>query len=187
LPYVTIFLIYVVFFLIQKHVIYPIEQVFFSNEVLQLASVLYLPHSIRVLSYYILGFYSIIPIFLSQVFTYVYFNDADIINAAILSFISTCSIVLGFKIFYFLNEKNHFKFKKIVEWKILIILGSFISIFNSFLSTIYFSLNSSFLNLYVIFRFIIGDILGMIVGMLIFIFVIELLRSRMLNEKIKDE
>ena len=118
-----------VFFLIQKHVIYPIEKVFFSNEVLQLASVLYLPHCIRVLSYYILGFYSIIPIFFSQVFTYVYFNDADIINSSLLSSISTFSIVLGFKIFYVLNEKTHLKFKKIVEWKILIILGSFISIF----------------------------------------------------------
>jgi len=186
LPYIITFLIYVVFFLIQKHVIYPIEQVFFSNEVLQLASVLYLPHCVRVLSYYILGFKSIIPIFFSQVFTYVYFNDADIINSSLLSFISTCSIVLGFKVFYVLNEKTHLKFKKIVEWKILVILGSFISIFNSFLSTIYFSVNGSFLNLSVLFRFIIGDILGMITGMLIFIFVIKLVRFRMLNEKFKD-
>ena len=186
MPYIITFLIYVVFFLIQKNVIYPIEQVFFSNEVLQLASVLYLPHCIRVLSYYILGFYSIIPIFLSQVFTYVYFNEADIINSVSLSFISTFSIVLGFKIFSFFNDKTHFKFNKIVEWKILIVLGSIISIFNSFLSSIYFSINSSYFDLSVILKFIIGDITGMILGMFIFIFLIKLLRSRIINEKFKD-
>ena len=175
-----------VFFLIQKHVIYPIEQVFFQIETLQLASVLYLPHCVRVLSYYILGFYSIIPIFLSQLFTYVYFNEADIINSALLSFISTFSIVLGFKIFSFFNDKTHFKFNKIVEWKILIVLGSIISIFNSFLSSIYFSINSSYFDLSVILKFIIGDITGMILGMFIFIFLIKLLRSRIINENFKD-
>ena len=175
-----------VFFLIQKHVIYPIEKVFFTNETLQLASVLYLPHCVRVLSYYILGFYSIIPIFLSQLFTYVYFNEADIINSALLSFISTFSILLGFKIFSFFNENTHLKFKKIVEWKILIVLGSIISIFNSFLSSIYFSINSSYFDLSVIFRFIVGDILGMLLGMFIFIFLIKLLRSRIINESFKD-
>ena len=175
-----------VFFLIQKHVIYPIEKVFFTNETLQLASVLYLPHCVRVLSYYILGFYSIIPIFLSQLFTYVYFNEADIINSALLSFISTFSILLGFKIFSFFNENTHLKFKKIVEWKILIVLGSIISIFNSFMSSIYFSINSSYFDLSVIFRFIVGDVLGMILGMFIFIFLIKLLRSRIINENFKD-
>lgn len=187
MPYIITFLIFLVFFLIQKHVIYPIEQVFFSDEILQLASVLYLPHCIRVLSYYVLGFYSIIPIFLSQLLTNVYFNDAGIINSVSLSFMSTFSIVLGFKIFYFFNEKTHFKFKKIIEWKILIVLGSIISIFNSFLSSIYFSINSSFFDLSVIFRFIIGDILGMIAGMFLFIFIIKLLRHRILNGNFKNQ
>ena len=186
MPFIITFLIYILFFLIQKHVIYPIEQVFFSYEVLQLASVLYLPHCIRVLSYYILGFYSIIPIFLSQMFTYIYFNDADITISASLSFISTCSIVIGFKIFYLVFEKSRLKFKEIVDWKIIIMLGSSISIFNSFLSSIYFSINSSYFDLSVIFRFILGDILGMIFGMFIFIFLIKLLRSRILNGKFKN-
>ena len=103
-----------------------------------------------------------------------------------MSFISTFSIVLGFKIFSFFNEKTHFKFKKIVEWKILIALGTIISILNSFLSSIYFSINSSYFDLSVIFRFILGDVIGMIFGMFIFIFIIKLLRSGVLNGRFKN-
>ena len=182
MPYIITFLIYIIFFLFQKHLIFPVESFFFPIETLQLVSVLYLPHSIRVLSYYILGFFAVIPIFLAQCFTYVYFNDASIIDSACLSFISTFSIVLGFKFFYFINKKVYLNIKQKVDWKILIILSSFISIFNSFLSSFYLNFNSSFFQLSVIFKFLIGDVLGMIVSMFVFIFIIKLIRIRLMNE-----
>ena len=69
---VITFLIYIFFFIIQKYVVYPIEIFFFQPDITDKASVLYLPNAIRIISFFLLGFSSIAPIFIAQCFTYIF-------------------------------------------------------------------------------------------------------------------
>ena len=74
------FTIFVFFFLIQKYMIYPIEKYLFPSYLIDKASILYLPHAIRIIAYYVLGFKALIPIFISQCFTFIYLNHYLIIH-----------------------------------------------------------------------------------------------------------
>lgn len=171
---IVTFLVYIVFFIIQKHVVYPIEFFFFQSEIIDKASVLYLPHAIRIIAFFLLGFTSIIPIFLAQCFTFIFLNNIDFIYSTILSFISVSSIVFGFYCFQSIKKIKLFSINKI-DWKKLILIGFLASIFNAFFSSIYFS-NFNFKQFDVILslRFVIGDTLGMLVGMMILIFILKI-------------
>ena len=91
----------------------------------------------------------------------------------ILSFLSTLSIFLGFEIYNLFNKKIFFKLDKIIDWKKIILIGCSVSVFNSSLSSYYLiksqNINFDFLlNI----RFLIGDTIGLVFGMLIFIYFI---------------
>ena len=171
---VITFLIYVVFFIFHKHTIVELERLIFAKELVDQASILYIPHAIRIIAYYLLGIISIIPIFLAQCVTYIFLNGSDVLHSISLSFISILSIVFGFYFFNSLRSKNFIKLKNSIDWKKIILIGFFVSLFNSFLSSLYFSyLNNENLDLILVSRFIIGDTIGIIVGMLIFILILK--------------
>ena len=117
----------------------------------------------------------LIPIFLSQCFTYIFFNNEPFTHSLILSFLSTLSIFLGFEIYNLFNKKIFFKLDKIIDWKKIILIGCSVSVFNSSLSSFYLtkSQNITF-NFSLNIRFLVGDIIGLVFGMLIFISIIKL-------------
>ena len=75
--FVTIFMFYLLCFLFQKYIIYPLENFLFPSYLIDQASILFLPHFVRVISYFIIGFYSLIPIFLAQCFTFILLNNVN--------------------------------------------------------------------------------------------------------------
>ena len=175
MPFIFVFFVFIFFFLLQKYFIYPLEKMIFPSYLIDQASLLYIPHAVRIISYYVYGSLVLIPVFLSQCFTYIFLNNEPIIHSLILSLISTFSIFLGFELFNLFNKKISFKLDNIIDWKKIILIGSFVSIFNSSLSSFYLinSKNITFdfvLNV----RFLIGDIFGLVFGMIIFIFIIKL-------------
>ena len=173
MPLLITFLIYVAFFIFHKHTIVEFEKIIFAKELVDQASLLYIPHAIRVLSYYVLGILSIIPIFLAQCFTYIFLNSSDVLHSATLSFISIISIVFGFLCFNSFKKKNFIN-NKSIDWKKIILIGFLTSLFNSCLSSSYFSyLNNENYDFILVSRFIIGDTIGVIVGMLIFILILK--------------
>ena len=174
---VITFFIYVVFFIFHKHTIVEFERLIFAKELVDQASILYIPHAIRIIAYFLLGIISIIPIFLAQCFTYIFLNGSDVFHSISLSSISVISIVFGFYCFNFLRNRNFFQLKSSIDWKKIILIGFFASLFNSTISSIYFSyLNNENLDLILISRFIIGDTVGIIVGMFIFILILKLIK-----------
>ena len=136
--FVTIFMFYVLCFLFQKHLIYPLENFLFPSYLIDQASILFLPHFVRVISYFIIGFSSLIPIFLAQCFTFILLNNVNILDTIILSFSSTLSLYLGFKLFNVFKENISFKLDKIIDWKKIILIGILASVFNSLMGSIYF-------------------------------------------------
>ena len=79
MSFLITFVLFIVTFLLHKYIILPLEIFIFSQETIEYASLLYLPHAVRIIAYYVLGPIVLIPIFLSQCFTYLVFNNAELI------------------------------------------------------------------------------------------------------------
>ena len=92
---------------------------------------------------------------------------------------STLSIFLGFLLYELVRKKNIFNINNTVDWKKIIIVGFLVSIFNSTLSSLYISLNTSYNYFYesLNFTYLIGDVLGLVFGMFLFIFCLSLYKS----------
>ena len=183
------FTIFVFFFLIQKYMIYPIEKYLFPSYLIDKASILYLPHAIRIIAYYVLWFKALIPIFISQCFTFIFLNNGDVIETIILSASSTFTIYLGFQFFKNFKNQISFNFDDIVDWKIIIIIGIIVSIINSTVGSLYFFTFDSKIKIDLILnlRFIIGDTFGLIFGMFLFILIIKFLGLWTKNVKYKSK
>ena len=170
------FVLFIVTFLLHKYVILPLEIFIFSQETIEYASLVYLPHAIRIIAYYVLGPIVLIPIFLSQCLTYLVFNNAELINTVYLSSLSTLSIFLGFRLYELVKKRNMFNIDKTVDWKKIIIVGFLVSIFNSTLSSLFVSLNTNYNYFYetLNFTYLVGDVLGLVFGMFLFIFCLKI-------------
>ena len=171
--------LFTVTFLLHKYLILPFEIFIFSQETIEYASLIYLPHSVRIIAYYVSGPIVLIPIFLSQCFTYLLFNNAELMNTVYLSCLSTLSIFFGFRLYELVRKRNIFNIDKAVDWKKIIIVGFLVSIFNSTLSSLFISLNASYNYFYetLNFTYLMGDVLGLVFGMFLFIFCIKVYNS----------
>ena len=179
MSFLITFVLFIVTFLLHKYIILPLEIFIFSQETIVYASLLYLPHAVRIIAYYVLGPIVLIPIFLSQCLTYLVFNNAELINTVYLSSLSTLSIFLGFRLYELVKKRNMFNIDKTVDWKKIIIVGFLVSIFNSTLSSLFISLNTSYNYFYESLNFtnLIGDLLGLVFGMFLFIFCLSFYKS----------
>ena len=185
--YLFTFFLFILIFFVQKFFIYPLEKIIFPSYLIEQASILYLPHAVRIISFFVIGPIVLIPIFLSQCFTYIILNDANVINSIVLSSLSTLSIFLGFKLFELFKKVTKFRIDKIIEWKKIILIGILVSIFNSNLSSTYlFFYNKSTFDIILNLRFLVGDILGLVFGMIIFIYLIKLYSSWIYNVRYKN-
>ena len=177
------FFAFLIAFIIHKYLITPFEIFIFSADLIEHASFCYLPHAIRIISYYLLGPVVLIPIFLSQCFTFIVFNNADPINTILLSSISTLSIYFGFNFYELIKKNKIFNIFNFVDWKKIIIIGFSVSLFNSTLSCLYLSITHDFdhfhetLNL----TYLTGDVLGLVFGMLLFIITIKCIGQLKIN------
>lgn len=174
------FVLFIVTFLLHKYLILPLEIFIFSHETIEYASLLYLPHAVRIIFYYVLGPIALIPIFLSQCFTYLVFNNAELINTVYLSGLSTLSIFIGFKLYELVRKRNLFNINKTVDWKQIIIVGFLVSIFNSTLSSLFISLNTTYNYFYetLNFTYLMGDVLGLVFGMFLFVYCLKIFNFR---------
>jgi hypothetical protein len=101
--------------------------------------------------------------------------------------LSTLSIFLGFKLFELFKKKTKFKIDKIIDWKKIILIGILVSIFNSNLSSTYlFFYNKLTFDILLNLRFLVGDILGLVFGMIIFIYLIKLYSLWIYNVRYKN-
>ena len=178
------FFVFILAFLFHKYLLSPIESFIFSEEITEHASLIYLPHAIRIIAYYVIGPIALLPIFLSQCFTNLLFNEASLTETVNLSFISTSAIFLGFCLYGFIKKGNLFNINAIVDWKKIIIVGLLVSIFNSTFSSFYinyFEQSSSDFHEYLNFNYLIGDMLGLVLGMLLFIISLYLFKYWLRN------
>ena len=178
-------LAYLVTFVVWRYLILPIE-ISLTSENAIFASFLYLPHVVRVLSAWLLGPKSLIAMIPAGVALSLIDGASPpdgyelLLEVMILTF-SASSAVIAFEFMRFCKIDAYPKDEGIVSWRTVLFGGVLASIFNSLGST---WLKSGYFDasliLEVITRFILGDVMGLIVGMLTIMLVARYLRKHVL-------
>ena len=139
-------------FVFQQHFILPLQEQFFNFGILS-GSLIFFPHGVRVLSVMLGGIWILPGLFVAHLVTAVYhlevLNYTDIFIRAVLSILS---IYLPY---YFLKLKE-------ISLKNILIMALLSSILNSLFQSLYLQISMINLDPYLIFSYLIGDLLGCI-------------------------
>lgn len=175
-------LAYLFAFLIQRYLVFPLEISVTSGNA-AFASLLFLPHAVRVLSAWLLGPKSLIAMIPATIATSL-ISDAmphagyEFLAHIIMPTFSACAAVMAFEFMRFCKIDAYPKDEGIVSWRTIFFGGVLASIINSLGST---WLKSGFFApselMEVIIRFILGDTLGLLFGMLIIMLIFRQLRQ----------
>ena len=72
IPEFSIFLAYLICFLITDRILFPIQSQFFESKPLLSAALIFLPHGVRVISTVVYGLRSLIPLFCAHLFIFIF-------------------------------------------------------------------------------------------------------------------
>ena len=155
---VVIFFSYILLFIFQQHLIYPLQNHFINLGILT-GTIIFLPHGIRVLAVMIGGWHIFPGLFVAHLITAVYHLESvkewESAIRALLTMIAiyTPYLILG-------SQK--------ISLQSIIIFSLISSILNSGLQTFYLQYSLLNLNPYVLLTYLIGDILGAFILFYIF-------------------
>ena len=155
---VVIFFSYILLFIFQQHLIYPLQNHFINLGVLT-GTIIFLPHGIRVLAVMIGGWHIFPGLFVAHLITAVYHlesvNEWETVIRALLTMIAiyTPYLIWG---------------SRKISLQSIIIFSLISSILNSGLQTFYLQYSLLNLNPYVLLTYLIGDILGAFILFYIF-------------------
>ena len=170
--FVLIFLAYLGLVAVQNLVIMPIETMLVERNV-ALVSLLYLPHAVRVLGAWMVGPKSILALIPASIIVYFVTRpdtgpstQADII----IPMIGALCAPVAFELMRVFRIAVYPKSTGVISWRTLVFAGLFSSIINSFFSTLFlegrFPIEDTF---DVLTRFIIGDVMGLVLVLLILV------------------
>ena len=170
--FVLIFLAYLGLVVVQNLVIMPIETMLVERNV-ALVSLLYLPHAVRVLGAWMVGPKSILALIPASIIVYFVTRpdtgpstQADII----IPMIGALCAPVAFELMRVFRIDVYPKSTGVISWRTLVFAGLFSSIINSFFSTLFlegrFPIEDTF---DVLTRFIIGDVMGLVLVLLILV------------------
>ena len=170
--FVLIFLAYLGLVAVQNLVIMPIETMLVERNV-ALVSLLYLPHTVRVLGAWMVGPKSILALIPASIIVYFVTRpdtgpstQADII----IPMIGALCAPVAFELMRVFRIDVYPKSTGVLSWRTLVFAGLFSSIINSFFSTLFlegrFPIEDTF---DVLTRFIIGDVMGLVLVLLILV------------------
>ena len=175
-------LAYLVTFVIWRYLILPME-ISLTSENAIFASFLFLPHAVRVLSAWLLGPKSLIAMIPAGVAVSLISGTSpsqgyELLLEVILATFAASSAVMAFEFMRLCKIDAYPKDDGIVSWRTVMFGGVLASIINSLGST---WLKSGYFDaaliLEVIARFVLGDVMGLLVGMLTIMLVTRYLRK----------
>ena len=175
-------LVYLLTFVVWRYLILPLE-LSLTNENAIFASFLFLPHAVRVLSAWLMGPKSLIAMIPAGVAVSLIGGASpsqgyELIQEVILATFSASSAVMAFEFMRFCKIDAYPKDTGVISWRTVLFGGVFASIINSLGSS---WLKSGFFApselMEVITRFILGDTLGLLFGMLIIMLIFRQLRQ----------
>ena len=175
-------LAYLVTFVVWRYLILPME-ISLTSENAIFASFLFLPHAIRVLSAWLLGPKSLIAMIPTGVAVSLISGTSppqgyELLLEVILETFAASSAVMAFEFMRLCKVDAYPKDDGVVSWRTVMFGGVLASIINSLGST---WLKSGYFDaaliLEVIVRFVLGDVMGLLAGMLTIMLVTRYLRK----------
>lgn len=172
---------YVLAYIIQRHIIFPLETQIFPA-LSEIASVIYLPHAARILGIAIVGpraFFALFP-------TAIALNFIDPANGSpllthLLVLVSAvgagCGVLAYYSVKRFYAQADSFE-TALYNWKPVVMIGVMASVFNSIgLSLVYYGYFDLWNFPVLQFKYFVGDMLGLMVGLLLLVFMFRLIRG----------
>ena len=180
-------LAYLFALIIQQHLIFPLE-IRLTSENAALASFLFLPHAVRVLSAWLLGPKSLIamvPAGLAITWVtgnlYGYLGE-EFLTQLLIYIFADCSAVLAFEFMRLCKIDAYPRKIGVISWRTVLFGGILASVINSIGST---WLRSPYIDpvalLEVISRFILGDSLGLLLGLILIMLISKFIRKNVKN------
>ncbi len=159
----------------------PVQN-FFAPDVTVFASLIYLPHGVRVLATWLLGWKTFFPLFAGGYLAELLFTPAEILTFTepMLFWsvaVSAVAAYAGFVIMKFLGRNLYADRNRIMNWKWLIVVGTIASVLNSVGQIIVFSGLIVPDDLFaVLATYAIGDLVGLVVSMFALMIVFRWIR-----------
>ncbi len=170
--FVLIFLTYLGLVAVQYLVIMPIETMMVERNV-ALVSILYLPHAVRVLGAWMVGPKSVLALIPTSICVYFATRpDTGPLTPAdfVIPLVGALCAPVAFELMRFVRIDVYPKSTGLISWRTLVFAGFLSSIINSFFSTLFlegrFPIEDT---LDVLTRFIIGDVMGLMIEMLLLV------------------
>ena len=167
---------YILIYLLHSQVIAPLEMLY-DNALTGFASLFFLPHAVRVLSVWMLGpkaLIGLLPAHLMVAVVRAITTDRELFDLAVIMgpVVASFSAVVAFELFRIANLNLYVdSLKGALNWRTMMLVGAVASVFNSIgLTLVYqgFIDKSSMYTLMT--KYLVGDILGLFLGLLILMF-----------------
>ena len=177
-PFVLAFVCYLSLLLFQLFVIYPYENEHGSS-VTTFASLVFLPHLVRVLSVWMLGplaFFALLPA--DIIFQFSAHPDRQLTDLQMLvPFVSSGAAVITFELLKLTGTNLYMSATNRTSWRSLLLIGTIASVINSTsLSVLYQGQLIPDVSLQLVATYIVGDTIGLLFGLLALIILRRLLK-----------
>ena len=168
-------LTHVITFIIQMNIILPFE-IAEAGHVGSLASVLFLPHAVKVLSVWLLGPKAFFALFPAEIFISYFFLrfDFEPVTLLLISLWGSASAVIAFEFLRLMNLNAYPKNGATINWRSLVFAGCLASFFNSVGGTYLKSKGLAPAEIFeVLGRYLIGDIGGLLFCLIVLMLILR--------------
>lgn len=173
-----VMLLHVTAFIIQMSIILPFE-IALAGHIGSLASLLFLPHAVRVLSVWLLGPKAFFALFPASLFiSYFFFrHDYDPFTLLLITLWGAASAVIAFEFLRFMNLDVYPKNAARINWRSLVFAGCLASFFNSVGGTYLKREGLSAPEIFeLLSRYLIGDIGGLLFCLIVLMLILRYVR-----------
>jgi hypothetical protein len=177
-PFIIAFGCYLALHFLQFFVIFPLEAKYGSN-VTWLASLFFFPHLVRVLAVWMLGplaFFALLPA--DIIIHLIIHPDRQLTDIQMLvPLVGSGCAIIAFELFKLAGMNFYMTATNISNWRPLLLIGAFASVINAIgTSLLYRGLILPNDSLLLLGNYIIGDVLGLFIGLLVLMVLMRLLR-----------
>lgn len=175
-PYVITFLAYTLAYSLHFHVISPFEHLY-DNVLTGLASWLFLPHAVRVLSVWMLGPKALIGLLPAHyLIGYIMYPERSLFDLDMLApLVASMSAVMAFEVFKLANLNLYLDdLQKALHWRTLLLVGAVASVFNAVGLTFVYQDHIDQASMYTLMtKYLVGDTLGLFLGLVLVVLVLR--------------
>ena len=170
-----VMLLHVITFIIQMYIILPLE-IAEAGHIGSLASVLFLPHAVKVLSVWLLGPKAFFALFPAEIFISYFFLsfDFDYVTLLLISLWGSASAVIAFEFLRLINLNVYPRDVANINWRSLVFAGCLASFFNSVGGTYLKSKGLAPAEIFeVLGRYLVGDIGGLLFCLIVLMVILR--------------